>query len=105
MSADRGRPPASPSGQELYCFGFAGSFEPDGASPGCWMPTNIVRSSGVTKTPVISQEFGPTRKRRVSRERGSAHSIWLLPNPAYAFALIVLLETSVWIQSRPLGAT
>ncbi len=55
---------------------------PEGASPGCWMPTNIVRSSGVTNTPVISATLGPTRKRRVSFVRGSAQSIWLLPNPA-----------------------
>ena len=80
--ADRGRPPAAPSGHELYCFGFAGLPSPLGGSPGCWMPTNIVFSSGVTNTPVISQAAGPTRKRRVSFECGSAHNIWLWPNPA-----------------------
>ena len=32
-------------------------------SPGCWMPTNSVRPSGVLSTPVISHSFGPTRKR------------------------------------------
>src|SRR5687767_284272 len=92
MHAERGRPPVAPSGQELKRFGFAGSFVPVGASPGCWMPTNIVLSSGVTNTPVISHTFGPVRKRRVSRVTGSAHNIWLLPNPAYAPALIVLPE-------------
>jgi hypothetical protein len=54
---------------------------------------------------VTSQTFGPTKKRRVSPVTGSAHSIWLLPKPAYAPVLTVLPETSVWIQSRPLGAT
>ena len=69
------------------------------------MPTNIVRSSGVMKAPVISQTLGPTRNRRVSFVVGSAASIWLLPKPAYAPELIVLPDTSVWIHRRPLGAT
>jgi 5-methyltetrahydrofolate--homocysteine methyltransferase len=78
----RGREPAGPSGQELKRFGSAGLLAPVGASPGCWMPTNIVRRSSVTHTPVTSQMFGPVRKRRVSRVTGSAASIWLLPKPA-----------------------
>jgi hypothetical protein len=90
---DRGRPPSSPSGQELYRFGLAGSFAPVVASPGCWMPTNMVVSSGVTNTPVTSHCLGPTRNRRISPLAGSAHSIWLLPNPAYAPVSMVLPET------------
>ena len=86
--AERGRPPSSPSGHELNAFGLAGSFRTSlelgrsGVSPGCWMPTNIVRSSGVTVTPVISHCLGPTRNRRISPVVGFAHNIWLLPNPA-----------------------
>ena len=45
-NAERGRPPAGPSGQELNCLGLAGSLLPDGASPGCCMPTNMVVSHG-----------------------------------------------------------
>jgi hypothetical protein len=33
-------------------------------SPGCWTLKNRVLPSGVTAMPVISQSFGPTRKRR-----------------------------------------
>ena len=47
--------------------GWPGRWRRSAPRPGCWMPTNIVRSSGVTNTPVISQTFGPTRNRRVSR--------------------------------------
>ena len=43
------------------------------------MSMNIVRKSGVAITPVISQPFGPTRKRRVSPVVTSAASIMLLP--------------------------
>ena len=80
---DRGRPPAAPCGQELNSLGLAGlPGLSSGRSPGCWIPTNMACSSGVTTTPVISHCRGPTRKRRVSPVDGSAHSIWLLPNPA-----------------------
>lgn len=77
-----GTPVAACGGQALNAVGCAGSVNSLIGSLGCWMPTNIVRSSGVSNTPEISHWFGPTRKRRVSRVRGSAHSIWLLPKPA-----------------------
>lgn len=41
------------------------------SSPGCWMPTNMVRPSGVMVTSVTSQLRGPVRKRRISRVAGS----------------------------------
>ena len=65
MHAERWRAPSSPSGHELYALGFAGSLRTSdeegrsGVSPGCWMPTNNVFSSGVAKTPVISHCRGP----------------------------------------------
>src|SRR5262245_33964451 len=106
MQAERGRSPASPSGHELRNFGLVGSVgKSSGSSPGCWIPTNIVFSSGVVNTPVISHCLGPTRKRRTSPVAGSAQTIWLLPKPAYTPLLIVELDTSVSIHSLPLGAT
>ena len=49
-SAERGRPPAAPSGQELNCFGFAGSLAaPLGARPGAGCRRTSSVSSGVTK--------------------------------------------------------
>ena len=71
MVADRG---SAPSGQVLTAVGFS-AVPP---SPGCWMFTNSDVRSGVAVMPVISQPFGPTRKRFTSPVSGSASSIWLL---------------------------
>src|SRR5262249_7943169 len=44
MQDERGRPPASPSGQLLKSLVLTGSVgESSGVSPGCWIPTNMVR--------------------------------------------------------------
>src|SRR5688500_2339961 len=46
---------------------------------GCWMLTKNVFRSGVQVRPVISQPFGPTRKRLDSLVVGSTAYIALLP--------------------------
>jgi len=79
--AERGRPSGLKSGQLEYRLGSAGllcrlgtsrpSSRGVSGSPGCWMLTNIVRPSGVSAMPVISQPTGPVRKRRTSPVAGS----------------------------------
>ena len=63
MVAERGaRVP--PSGQWLLkCAGLA-MFGRRVVSPGCWMLTNSAGRRAISAMPVISQSFGPTRKRR-----------------------------------------
>jgi hypothetical protein len=46
--------------------GADGDERPPAASPGCWTLMNRLRKSGVALIPVISQAFGPVRKRRIS---------------------------------------
>ena len=66
--AARGRP--LPSGQALTAVGLLGSLRSLAVSPGCWMFTNMLFPSGVVTTPVISQPFGPVKKRRIVASGG-----------------------------------
>jgi hypothetical protein len=75
MAAERGRPPAGPSGHAPTARGAAGLLRSLAVSPGCWTLTNMLVPSGVVTTPVISEALGPVRKRRISRVAGSAASI------------------------------
>ena len=76
--AERGRPPVTPlnwfAGQPEPASGLRGCERPPATSPGCWLLTNRLQPSGVAHRPLISQPFGPVRKRRISPLRTSARS-------------------------------
>ena len=80
--ADRGLVNLSLSGQLETALGLAGSERSEGDSPGCWTLINIVFKSGVISTPVISQPFGPIKKRRNSFVAGSDAYMALFGNLA-----------------------
>ena len=61
--AERGRA-LPPSGQWLPNWPGVPMAALGVVSPGCWMLTNSARPSPDSAMPVISQSFGPTRKRR-----------------------------------------
>src|SRR5687768_13584145 len=69
---------------------------------GCWMLTKNVFRSGVQVRPVISQPFGPTRKRLDSFVVGSTAYIALLPK---VLVMLLPVPASVCTHSRPCGST
>ena len=78
--ADRGRRPG-PSGQFDTAPGSPSPALKRWPSPGCWMFTKSVVSSGFVMAPVISQPAGPTKKRLHCPVSGSAASSALFPKP------------------------
>ena len=82
MQAERGRPPASPSGHELNCFGFWGVFE--SARRLAWM-LNADEHRPLVRRDEDAGDFADSGAHEEPTDlplTGSAQSIWLLPNPA-----------------------
>ena len=102
----RARPPAGLAvGPVLIAFGLRGSLRPgcgSGASPGCWMLTNIVRRSGVscTRGDLAAHRPGEEAPHLAGGRVGGHHLVVADAAPSRRCAMFCADE-SVWIHSTP----